>query len=290
MSNGEVLARLEALLHRVRTRAAQPRVPTTPVAGPVAAPAFSSAAVPSRPSPAPAPRSAPAFPPTEPSMRAVPLPPVEPPKPAPPATPPPPLPLDEEVTFAQPKPAAPRLSEPEIVVDVEVPAAAESRERLVAAEPVPPEAVAEPVAAPTEVPEARPESLPPADIEAVAEEEDEVDRAPISSRRPVAPEPEERLAEMAFGAEDLSPPIHTPPPESGRLPAAPIVEFDGDTTGVREAPPIAQAVAAPRTRELVPEVTRPAIPPGPDAADILGEAQRFSPSTFLALLDASLLL
>ena len=140
---------------------------------------------------------------------------------------------------------------------------------------------------------AKHDTVPPPEVEAAAEaeEEDEADRAPISSRRPVAPEPEERLAEMAFGAEEPSPPIHTPPPESGRLPAAPIVEFDGDTTGVREAPPIVQAAAAAqRTRELVPEDIRPTMAPVSDAADILGEAQRFSPSTFLALLDASLAL
>ena len=114
---------------------------------------------------------------------------------------------------------------------------------------------------------------------------EEVEEAPLSSRRPVAPEPEERLADLAFGAEEPQPPRHTPPPESGRLPAAPPVEFDGDVTGVREATPI-----APRQRELLPEPTRAELAPSDAVADLVGEAQRFAPATFAALLDASLAL
>jgi hypothetical protein len=153
-----------------------------------------------------------------------------------------------------------------------------SRERLVAAAPVllAPAGVADP---------APPEMLDESPPEILAAVE-ELEEAPLSSRRPVAPEPEERLADMAFGAEEPSPPRHTPPPESGRLPAAPAIEFDGDVTGVREATPIAPA----RTRELVPEATRAAFAPSGAVADLVGEAQRFAPATFAALLDASLAL
>ena len=129
-----------------------------------------------------------------------------------------------------------------------------------------------------------PESLDesPPDLLAAVEE---VDEAPLSSRRPVAPQPEERLADMAFGTVEPGPPRHTPPPESGRLRAAPAVEFDGDVTGVREATPMAS-----RPRELVPEATRADLAPSDVVPDIVGEAQRFAPTTFAALLDASLAL
>ena len=152
-----------------------------------------------------------------------------------------------------------------------------SRERLVAAVPV----LLAPAVAEAGPPEMLDES-PPEILAAV----EEVEEAPLSSRRPVAPEPEERLADMAFGAEEPSPPRHTPPPESGRLPAAPAIEFDGDVTGVREATPIAPA----RPRDLVPEATRAALTPSGAVADLVDEAQRFAPDTFAALLDASLAL
>ncbi|MGD0529380.1 MAG: hypothetical protein ABSE49_29850, partial [Polyangiaceae bacterium] len=166
----------------------------------------------------------------------------------------------------------------------------DSRERLVAAAPVPlpsPAPVAEAeaeapvphVAELRELPEL--EESPPEILAAV----EEVEEAPRSSRRPVAPEPEERLADMAFGAEEPAPPRHTPPPESGRLPAVPAVEFDGDVTGVREATPIVA-----RPRELVPEATRPALAASDAVADVVGDAQRFAPATFAELLDASLAL
>ncbi|MDP9149868.1 MAG: hypothetical protein M3O36_08030 [Myxococcota bacterium] len=135
----------------------------------------------------------------------------------------------------------------------------------------------------------------------------EVEQAPISSRRPVAPDPEERLALLAFGAQEPQVPRHTPPPESGQLLAMPDVEFDGDVTGVRDSSPVSpnrseQAVAvevaarpldrdlassAP-TRDLVPQVTRPQIGTSEQVMDVLGEAQAFGPPTFFALLEASL--
>jgi hypothetical protein len=180
-----------------------------------------------------------------------------------------------------------------------VPVAAESRERLVAAAPVAAEAAAD-LAPPVEATPTKLESLPAGEIEAaevpveVPVEEEEDEQAPVSSRRPVAAEPEERLAQMAFGHDEPAPaPLHTPPPESGRLPAAPVVDdYDGDTTGVREAQPVVLQAAAvpPPVHALVPDETRPTIGPSRDVADVVGDAQRFAPSTFVELLDATLAL
>jgi hypothetical protein len=138
---------------------------------------------------------------------------------------------------------------------------------------------------------------------AAVEEVEELEEPPLSSRRPVALQHEERLADMAFGSEEPRPPRHTPPPESGRLPAAPALEFDGDVTGVREAtshpPRRPEIIEGPtklpagqpsRARELVPEATRAELTPSDAVADVVGEAQSFAPSTFIALLDASLAL
>jgi hypothetical protein len=270
VSKSQTIARLEALLVRVQSRAAAPR--TAPALAATMAPAAAAA----------------------------------------PPTVPPPAEVDEETTPLAFRARAEQPTEAEVVVDVDVqevtsetvigvPAeevvvaeAFESRERLVAAEPVAPEPVAlEPLAdvvEPSVIAEP-PDESPPELLAAV----EEVEEAPLSSRRPVAPQPEERLADMAFGAEEPSPPRHTPPPESGRLPAAPTLEFDGDVTGVRDATPIAVAapiaVAEPtRLREFVPESTRGSVRPSDAVADIVGAAQRFAPTTFGALLDASLAL
>lgn len=128
--------------------------------------------------------------------------------------------------------------------------------------------------------------------------------APISSRRPLAPAPEERLADMAFGEQPQQrPAAYAPPPESGRLPASPDLDFDGDVTGVRQA----QITQEPRpvlvvepsepppeqepVKRLEPEATRAAavaVAASDRVVDVLGEAQRFAPATFAALLDASL--
>jgi hypothetical protein len=192
-------------------------------------------------------------------------------------------------------PRAPAMTETDVVMEVEVlqetagdtvigvatedivvAESLDSRERLVAAAPLPPAAIV------AEAPSAELLDESPPELLAAVEE---VEEAPLSSRRPVAPKPEERLADMAFGAEEPRPPRHTPPPESGRLPAAPTVEFDADVTGVREATPI-----VPRSRELVPEATHVELAPSDAVADLVGEAQRFAPGTFAALLDASLAL
>jgi hypothetical protein len=256
---GQVLAKLEALLERVRARAAEPR------SGPASAAPLASGVMNER---APEPD------------------------------------LDDDAAGVR-ETAAPGRPEEELPPSDGF----DSRERLVAAQPVaavpPPPAV--PAPTPVRVPEPVPmpepehvlrseasavgviESSPPiemTEIEVVTEEEE----PPASSRRPVAPQPEERLAQMAFGAEE-PPPLHTPPPESGRLPSAP-ADYDPDVTGVRHATPLiprrnleAAPLASP---DLVPEATRPELSPNDRVADVILEAQRFAPPTFLALLDASL--
>lgn len=268
MSNARTVSRLEALLERIHARAAQPR------ARPMHAPPPSPHAPPAAPITTLAPESAAEL-----------------------------IAADLETTLVQ-RVRSPG-AEPELLVDVDVqevtaeavidvPAEEvvvaeplDSRERLVAAEPV---AESLPADGPSE-PEvvtaiaARPgleES--PADVLSAVEE---VEEAPLSSRRPVAPQPEERLADMAFGAEEPRPPRHTPPPESGRLPAAPDLEFEADVTGVRDAGPTAVASAHPR---LVPEPISGNLGAGDGVAEVVSAAQQFSPATFTALLDASLAL
>jgi hypothetical protein len=182
-------------------------------------------------------------------------------------------------------PIAPRVMTPQVPV-LGLGGEHESQERLVAAQSEPPEE-------PTVVVIAAParESTPPIDVtEVEVVEEEEEEEAPISSRRTVAHQPEERLAEMAFGGEEPRAPLHTPPPESGRLPAAPPVDFDQDITGVRSATP-GSPHRGPEVRpELVPEVVRAEAPPSDTVAEMIADAQRFAPATFLALLDASLAL
>jgi hypothetical protein len=203
--------------------------------------------------------------------------------------------VDEETTVMRVR--APAATEAEVVLEVDVqevtveavigiPAeevvvaeSFESRERLVAAEPVAEISVAVELVA----------ESPPDVLAAVEEADDDEDAEPLSSRRPVAPQTEERLADLAFGAEEPRPPRHTPPPESGRLPAAPEAEFETDVTGVREATPI--AVATPPARaELIPESTTATLVASDAVIEVVAAAQRFSPATFNALLDASLAL
>jgi len=159
----------------------------------------------------------------------------------------------------------------------------DSRERLVAAEPVsnagPGEAIA-PVQ----------DSMPPIDVAEIEVVENEEEPAPASSRRPVAPEPEERLAEIAFGSEEPPQPLHTPPPESGRLPAAPGASFeqDSDFIGVRSATPLLPRRMEAPSRELEPQAVRPELAQSDAVGEVIAHAQRFAPATFVALLDASL--
>jgi hypothetical protein len=228
----------------------------------------------------------------------------------------------------------------------------ESRERLVAAPSVASEEVVQSPAAIDAAVASAPEveavieedeSLDAEVVEAEgaeAGEESPIEEAPASSRRTVTQQPEERIAQIAFGAEEPArEPLHTPPPESGRLPAAAAVDYDGDVTGVRDSAPVAPlrperpgaahpdgtdlprgiasdaawespergrdlAQKAPEpqasegapgkgpasARELIAEPTHPNLPEGDGVAEVIGDAQRFSPGTFVALLDASLAL
>jgi hypothetical protein len=295
---GHVVARLEALLARIRSRAAEPRPRRAAAAAAAshAAPAPAAAAKPAEPEKLPTPSDHPSIVDHD-ELGEWP-------------TRPPPAPLADAVDEAARLPAAagsaPRAEE--------TPAekAYESRERLVAASSVAAEETAHSRAA-VEVGAA---SAP--EVEAVIEEDSSIDaevaeaeaiedaaieeEAPASSRRTLAQQPEERIAEIAFGADEPPrEPLHTPPPESGRLPAAAAaIDFDGDVTGVRDSAPVAplrpQAAEAAvhqssaPTRELVPEPTHPNLPAGDGVAEVIGEAQRFSPGTFVALLDASLAL
>jgi hypothetical protein len=160
-----------------------------------------------------------------------------------------------------------------------------SRERLVAVDA----AGAEPRGTEPHV-EVR-ESVAPVDVaELEVLEEQEADEPPLSSRRPVVPQPEERIAQIAFGEEEPRAPLHTPPPESGKLPSAD-VDFDADldVSGVRSPTPLLPRKGPePSPRELTAEAIRPQLVPSDAVADVVAGAQAFSPSTFVALLDASL--
>jgi hypothetical protein len=182
----------------------------------------------------------------------------------------------------------------------------ESVERLVAAQPTAPEVVvdvapstpedvsAEPLttssAAEAELARPPEEAASPLEPEAGAEQE-EPEPGPASSRRPVMmTEPEERLEQMAFGTVETPPPRHTPPPESGRVPAAPAVEPEGEATGLREVVPSAAEPPSSPVVQLVPQPTRAALDSRDDIAEVIGQAHAFQPATFSALLDATMTL
>jgi hypothetical protein len=303
LSKAATISKLEALLSRIRTRAAEPRSAGQPAPAPAVA-AVPAPAVVAAPSPVATPATAVVAPPAAvapapvfvtPTTQAF-VPPTSPASAPPdlsegPAESIPPEMLEE--TTLPPPPLTDAPGDADFDVDVDVgttpqPAGAraesDSRERLSAAPAAEPEAVAA---------DAGP--LPDEDEMASAPaDEDQTDEAPASSRRPVAPPPEERLAELAFGTEEQQPARHTPPPKSGRLPAPPAVEFDADVTGVRDAPRLnadddaASAQGEPSV--LSPQAVRADLASGANVRvpDVIGEAQAFAPATFLALLDASL--
>jgi hypothetical protein len=248
MSPAAKVARLQALLERVRTRASGGEGLLQSV----------------RPAPPAAPAEMPAMPP----MAAIPA-------------------------HAMPTPAAPAVaaasrraidtaSEPEIdfvvqetVIDLSEPF-----------DDAPPARAAEGRTAAPAVPPLAPDDL-----------DDELSGPPSSSRRVIAAEPEEQLSEMAFGAGDLPPPRHTPPPESGRLPAAPDADLEPeitldasevDITSVRPAAPTPVPADAEESAALAPQVTRGTMPSAGFAPGVVGKAQELAPGTFLELLDASL--
>jgi hypothetical protein len=244
------IAKLEAMLARVLARSAEKRPARPSVAA--QAPAASVA-------PAPAARAV---------VAAA----------APPVAPPPPPEVEVDKPTIPPAPLRASLDEPDVDIgpDIVVSESAavdellldevsDSRERLVAADPI---------------------DAAGSSVIAEVEEDDDAreEEAPASSRRPVAPAPEERLAELAFGTEEQPAGGRTPPPKSGPLPAPPL-DFDADVTGVRKSvdsdPPAAV--------RLTPHVARLQVTEGRDPiVDVIGEAQRFAPPKFISLLDASL--
>ena len=296
MTTTETIARLEALLERVRARSGEPRVraPQTPPA--VAAMPTALRAPAAAPAPvAPVALKAPVAPPPSPPIQVV--------QPAPsvivaddpfaeadlPTRPPPraePPVVEIEVDIDVQEPIEERAAGPLGSFDGSPPPfpvreAFDSRERLVAADPAGGEPISEPAASAV-APAAEPLSAVAGRAGESARDVPREEEAPISSQRPVVPEPE-HLAQMAFGAEESRPPRHTPPPESGRLPAAPEIDFDADVTGVRHAP----AAMAP-SAELEPQVIRGAVQASAAVADVVSKAQGFAPATFTELVDASL--
>jgi hypothetical protein len=146
---------------------------------------------------------------------------------------------------------------------------------------------------------------------------DEAEESPASSRRPVVAQADEALARLAFGAEEPRPPLHTPPPESGRLPAALPVDYSAEPGALAEEPPSAAppqgresavGLASPREEaeqlessaglraaarqmpELSPQKVGGRLEANPHVAEVIREAAAFSPPTFLALVEASLAL
>ncbi len=197
--------------------------------------------------------------------------------------------VEVDVTTATPEPAV-------ALRDREARDLSDSRERLSAAPPATPEpARLDAIDAGPSIEQVEVLSDEEAMAGVAGDEDEDVEETPASSRRPVAPPPEERLAELAFGSEEPQPARHTPPPKSGRLPAPPAVEFDADVTGVRAAPGLHADDEAPSAQPTEPSVlsahsVRADLASGANlrVADVIGEAQAFAPATFLALLDASL--
>jgi hypothetical protein len=315
VSKGQTISKLESLLARVRGRAAEPRARAVPIVEAVAA---HHVEVTDGPAALELDDTAEAHAVAPPVLEPAVAVDRAPPKPAAATTGAPVFDLDEPIDELEstqqrmvPSRPSPQQTEAEIVVEVDVQASThetvlavpvdeaapvpsevhESKERLVAAAPAPSqEPSPEPELAPEPAAAVEPEPAAVIQVEESVEvvAEELVEEAPASSRRPVAPPPEERLEEMAFGSVEPEPPRHTPPPESGRLPAAPEAEYDGDITGVRSASKSAHPAAAPSP--LVPEATIAALPAGDTVADVVPAAPDAEPTTFVGMLERSLAL
>jgi hypothetical protein len=122
---------------------------------------------------------------------------------------------------------------------------------------------------------------------AAFEEEEEKDKAPSSSRRPISLE--EKMAE-----EDDAVPLHVAPPKSGPLPAAsPAIElggFDADpSTGVRRYDELLEKPA--RAASEAPAAAHAEPPSDARVATFIGHAPKeLAALSFGELLDASLAL
>jgi len=267
MSAQEQVAKLEALLARVNGRRGAPRPSAV-------------TAAPAEQTPAPVERTPPPAPVAPPPVAAAAPPPAaitSPPPPVEPvvakaAAPEPRTPAPASVEVAA-KAASPSLApDPNVDVDVEVE-----------------EGMAEVDLDGLDDEEGGDASLSDsvADLDVVAagasaddDEEDELE-LPASSRRPIqiqAP------LEESFNDSASAAPPHPVPPESGRqIAAPPVLDFEGDLSGVRS---VAAADAAPHV-ELKADVTRPVVTTASPAV-FHGEVPAFHPATFGDLLDATL--
>jgi hypothetical protein len=287
----ERIAKLEALLSRVSSRAAEPRHSVAGSAALVEAPPAPPAAFVAPHKVAVQARQEPAHPvPVEEETEE--------------------LELDAvELTSVPPPPVRPEAT----VVPAEDPT--ESRERMVAAP-----AVDEVTDAVHLSRSSSDDDAPELEVSGTTDLENEAadEELPASSRRPIHLEPTEPpLEELAFGDAPAPPMPHTPPPESGRQVAVtpPELDFDGEATGVRSRPEEAIAKAessqsaaeAPRAEvasaqaksvppaaaapvaKLTPQVVRPSLDaPDGGVAVFVGQPAEFKPSSFGDLLDASI--
>lgn len=141
--------------------------------------------------------------------------------------------------------------------------------------------------------ETRNDTLETSPADELTTDEGAEDRAPASSRRPVAGlATEPPLDQLAFDSEEPLSALHTPPPESGKVPAASdITDYDrdlGDVENQSEASQRAERAFDSAPEGLVPETTHPTLDASVTVAQFVGQAAPFAPASFLALLDATL--
>jgi hypothetical protein len=154
----------------------------------------------------------------------------------------------------------------------------EEEEPFALSVPVPGHAASDPTI------EAAPAEVTQAEMDAIAADE-ESERAPTSSRRPISME-----AKMSELEED-SPPLHAPPPASGKLPtASPAIEIEPVESQPMPVAAIA-AVATPSAKLARESVRAEALPPQAEVAVFVGRTPSdLAAKTFGDLLDATLAL
>lgn len=185
------------------------------------------------------------------------------------------------------------IAAPELPVDAREADAGEAEAAPISAEPISVETADRSVASAAEAASRAPDTTESRSEPIEASEEE----PPASSRRPIAIEP--KLEELAFGeAAPVEAVPHTPPPESGRqVAAAPVdLDFDGEFTGVRPREPEKSPVTVLGTGrtdaplvELAPEATAAKLP-AIAAVRFEGAAATFKPASFGELLDATVAL
>jgi hypothetical protein len=198
-----------------------------------------------------------------------------------------PIELPTRIPPRGPQPTDVEIDLPEPAIELGLEPAAQSDERIVAAKAITSDLLD---ALPVEV------ELAPEVPEAELDEEP----APSSSPRPVGPPPGELLEKQAFGEKAPEPALHTPPPESGKLPAASelpslaeAADYDNqDITGVHHAPAVRardeRLQSGEHRTHLEPEIVASSPKASREVANVIGAANAFQPATFAELLDASL--